>query len=54
MPSAINMNIEEHSRPLLRSGTGLAIKMQPRSKVLDGPELMDAAAYGPSSALKHW
>ena len=45
--SEINVNVEEHLEILSRDpwNQGWLIKMQPRSKVLDGPELMDAAAY---------
>lgn len=45
--SEINVNIEEHLEILSRDpwNQGWLIKIQPRSKVLDGPELMDAAAY---------
>jgi glycine cleavage system H lipoate-binding protein len=41
------VNVEEHLEILSRDpwNQGWLIKMQPRSKVLDGDELMDAAAY---------
>ncbi len=44
---AINVNVEEHLEILSRDpwNQGWLIKLQPRSKALDGPELMDAAAY---------
>ncbi len=45
--SEINVNIEEHLEILSRDpwSQGWLIKMQPRTKSLDAPELMDAAAY---------
>jgi glycine cleavage system H protein len=45
--SEINVNIEEHLEILSRDpwNQGWLIRIQPRSKVLDDPELMDAAAY---------
>ena len=45
--SEINVNIEEHLEILSRDpwNQGWLIKMQPRTKVLDAPELLDAAAY---------
>jgi glycine cleavage system H protein len=45
--SEINVNVEEHLEILSRDpwNQGWLVKMQPRSKSLDGPELMDAAAY---------
>lgn len=43
----INVNIEEHLEILSRDpwNQGWLVKLQPRSKSLDAPELMDAAAY---------
>lgn len=45
--SEINVNIEEHLEILSRDpwNQGWLVKLQPRSKSLDAPELMDAAAY---------
>ena len=45
--SEINVNVEEHLEILSRDpwNAGWLVKLQPRSKVLDAPELMDAAAY---------
>jgi glycine cleavage system H protein len=45
--SEINVNIEEHLEILSRDpwSQGWLIKMQPRTKSLDAPELLDAAAY---------
>ena len=45
--SEINVNVEEHLEILSRDpwNSGWLLKLQPRSKVLDAPELMDAAAY---------
>jgi glycine cleavage system H protein len=45
--SEINVNIEEHLEILSRDpwNQGWLIKIQPRSKLLDDPGLMDAAAY---------
>ena len=45
--SSINVQIEEHLEILSRDpwSAGWLIKMQPRSKVFEGDELMDAAAY---------
>ena len=45
--SEINVNVEEHLEVLSRDpwNQGWLIKLQPRSKSLDGPELLDAAAY---------
>ena len=45
--SEINVNVEEHLEILSRDpwNQGWLVKLQPRSKSLDGPELMDAAAY---------
>ena len=43
----INVSIEEHLEILSRDpwNQGWLIKMQPRTKSLDAPELLDAAAY---------
>jgi len=45
--SEINVGIEEHLEILSRDpwNHGWLIKLVPRSKALDAPELMDAAAY---------
>jgi len=45
--SEINVDVEEHLEILSRDpwNQGWLIKIQPRSKSLDAPELMDAAAY---------
>jgi len=51
-----NVNVEEHLEILSRDpwNQGWLMKMQPRSKALDDPELMDAAAYEAMiSAEKH-
>jgi glycine cleavage system H protein len=43
----VNVGIEEHLEILSRDpwNQGWLIKLQPRSKSLDGPELLDAAQY---------
>jgi glycine cleavage system H protein len=45
--SEVNVAIEEHLEILSRDpwNQGWLVKLQPRSKSLDAPELMDAAAY---------
>ncbi|MSR61494.1 MAG: glycine cleavage system protein GcvH [Planctomycetes bacterium] len=45
--NSINVQIEEHLEILSRDpwNAGWLVKLAPRSKVLDGEELMDAAAY---------
>jgi len=45
--SEINVNVEEHLEVLSRDpwNAGWLIKLQPRTKALDAPELLDAAAY---------
>jgi len=45
--NSINVQIEEHLEILSRDpwGAGWLVKMAPRTKVLEGEELMDAAAY---------
>jgi glycine cleavage system H protein len=45
--SEINVNVEEHLEVLSRDpwNAGWLIKVKPESRVLDGDNLMDAAAY---------
>ena len=45
--SEINVSVEEHLEILSRDpwNQGWLIKLEPRTKSLDGPELMDAQAY---------
>jgi len=52
----INVSIEEHMEILSKDpwNQGWLVKLQPRTKGLDAPELMDAAAYEAMiSAEKH-
>jgi glycine cleavage system H protein len=45
--SEINVNVEEHLEVLSRDpwNAGWLVKLTPRTRALDAPELMDAAAY---------